>query len=143
MKRYRVQVNGRAYEVDVEEVGTVKLNLVSSQTSKTEQIPAAAQGRSASAATPPSEMAKNASALNAHAAPSTIGDEIVECPMPGKIVSIEVKPGQAVKEGDVIVVLEAMKMENEICCGIAGNVKEICVIVNASVNTGDKLAVIG
>lgn len=143
MKRYRVQVNGRAYEVDVEEVGTVKLNLVSSQTSKTEQIPAALQGRSASAATPPSEMTKNASALNAQAAPSAIGDEIVECPMPGKIVAIEVKPGQAVKEGDVIVVLEAMKMENEICCGIAGNVKEICVSVNASVNTGDKLAVIG
>lgn len=143
MNRYRVQVNGKAYEVDVEEVGTAKLNLVSSQPAKPAQIPAAIQSQSAGAPCQTSNIAQNSAAIQGQTALSETPDEIVECPMPGKIVSIEVKPGQAVKDGDVIVVLEAMKMENEICCGRAGNVKEISVSVNASVNTGDKLAVIG
>lgn len=135
MKRYRVQVNGKAYEVDVEEIGLPKLNLVHSQPSKSEQIPAVIQAN-------PTE-APSAAVVQVQNAPISVGEEVVEAPMPGKIVSIEVKPGQAVKDGDVIVVLEAMKMENEICCGRAGNVKEIFVSENSSVNTGDKLAVIG
>jgi len=135
MKRYRVQVNGKAYEVDVEEIGMPKLNLVHSQPSKSEQIPAVIQANSAEA--------PSAAVVQVQNAPMSVGEEVVEAPMPGKIVSIEVKPGQAVKDGDVIVVLEAMKMENEICCGRAGNVKEIFVSENSSVNTGDKLAVIG
>lgn len=135
MKRYRVQVNGKAYEVDVEEIGMPKLNLVHSQPSKSEQIPTVIQANSAEA--------PSAAVVQVQNAPMSVGEEVVEAPMPGKIVSIEVKPGQAVKDGDVIVVLEAMKMENEICCGRAGKVKEICVSENSSVNTGDKLAVIG
>lgn len=135
MKRYRVQVNGKAYEVDVEEIGMPKLNLVHSQPSKSEQIPAVIQANS--------DEAPSAAVVQVQNAPMSVGEEVVEAPMPGKIVSIEVKPGQAVKDGDVIVVLEAMKMENEICCGRAGNVKEIFVSENSSVNTGDKLAVIG
>ena len=63
--------------------------------------------------------------------------------MPGKIVSVKVKQGQAVKEGELIFVLEAMKMENDIVCGRDGTVKEIRVTGNAQVNTGDVLAIIG
>jgi biotin carboxyl carrier protein len=131
MKKYRVQVNGKAYEVDVEEIGTATLSLVHSQPSKSEPIPAAIQVQPAAAPSQPSKPAPE------------LEDEVIACPMPGKIVAIEVKPGQAVKDGDVIVVLEAMKMENEIVCGRAGKVKEIAVSENASVNTGDILAIIG
>ena len=63
--------------------------------------------------------------------------------MPGKILSIAVKKGQEVKEGDLILVLEAMKMENEIFCGRGGTVKEIPVNEGATVNTGDTMAIVG
>ena len=63
--------------------------------------------------------------------------------MPGKVLAIKVKAGQEVKEGDLILMLEAMKMENEIFCGRAGRVLEIKVAEGAYVDTGDALVVIG
>ena len=71
------------------------------------------------------------------------GSEVIAAPMPGKILSIKVKAGQEVKEGDLILMLEAMKMENEIFCGRAGRVLEIKVAEGAYVDTGDALVVIG
>lgn len=119
MKRYRVQVNGKSFEVEVEEVsGSATVN--------------AAPSKEAAAAPQPVQVV-----------PAAAGDEVIVSPMPGKIVSVEVKQGQAVKEGDLIFVLEAMKMENDILCGRAGTVKEIRVTGNAQVNTGDVLAIIG
>ena len=123
MKRYRVQVNGKSYDVEVEEVGE----------------------RAVAPAAPskPAAPASTAAPAPVQAVPAAAGDEVIVSPMPGKIVSVEVKQGQAVKEGDLIFVLEAMKMENDIVCGRAGTVKEIRVAANAQVNTGDVLAVIG
>ena len=123
MKRYRVQVNGKSYEVEVEEVGeSTTVNAAPSKAAAAAQQPVPA----------PVQLV-----------PAAAGDEVIVSPMPGKIVSVEVKQGQAVKEGDLIFVLEAMKMENDILCGRAGTVKEIRVTGNAQVNTGDVLAIIG
>jgi glutaconyl-CoA decarboxylase len=63
--------------------------------------------------------------------------------MPGKIMSIKVSVGQAITEGDLVLTLEAMKMENEIFAGASGTVKEIRVSQGAAVNPGDVLVVIG
>jgi glutaconyl-CoA/methylmalonyl-CoA decarboxylase subunit gamma len=68
--------------------------------------------------------------------------ESVESPMPGKIVSIKVKVGDSVKEDDELCILEAMKMENPIVAPISGKVVELNVAVNATVSTGQVLAVI-
>jgi biotin carboxyl carrier protein len=68
--------------------------------------------------------------------------EIVESPMPGKIIQIKVKVGDAVKEDDEIMVLEAMKMENPIVSPISGKVVEVGVAVNAQVASGQMLAII-
>ena len=123
MKRYRVQVNGKSYEVEVEEV--------------------AERATAPAAPSKPAAAAPQPMPAPVQVVPAAAGDEVIVSPMPGKIVSVEVKQGQAVKEGDLIFVLEAMKMENDILCGRAGTVKEIRVTGNAQVNTGDVLAIIG
>jgi glutaconyl-CoA decarboxylase len=126
MKKFRVHVNGKAYEVEIEELGVA--------------APAAAPKAAAAAA--PAAAPKPAASAPA-AAPAAAGDEVITAPMPGKILSIAVKKGQEVKEGDLILVLEAMKMENEIFCGRGGTVKEIPVNEGATVNTGDTMAIVG
>jgi biotin carboxyl carrier protein len=68
--------------------------------------------------------------------------EVVESPMPGKIVSLRVKAGDTVKEDDELMVLEAMKMENPIVAPISGKIVDLNVVVNATVATGQALAVI-
>ena len=68
--------------------------------------------------------------------------QVLKAPMPGKVVHIEVEVGQAVKPGDGLVVLEAMKMENEFRAVVAGHVREIRVAVGHAVNPGDTLVVI-
>ena len=69
-------------------------------------------------------------------------EEIMEAPLPGKILSVDVKAGSAVDEGDMICTLEAMKLENPILAPIKGTVKEIVVEAGSTVQTGDKIAVI-
>ena len=79
----------------------------------------------------------------APAAPvATAAGEPVTAPMPGTILKVNVTQGQAVKEGDLLVVLEAMKMENEIFAPKAGSVAQVVVSKGSSVNTGDVLVVI-
>ena len=68
--------------------------------------------------------------------------QVLKAPMPGKVVHVEVLVGQAVKPGDVLIVLEAMKMENEFRAVVAGTVKEIRAQVGQAVNPGDILVVI-
>ena len=130
--KYKVTLNGRTYEVEVEAAEAMLL-------SEYEAIAPAPV-----AAAPAAAPAAPAAAPAAAAAPVVTGaGEKVNAPMPGTILKVNVSQGQAVKEGDVLCVLEAMKMENEIMAPKAGTVTQVVVAKGSSVNTGDALVVIG
>ena len=77
------------------------------------------------------------------AAPAPAGETAVKSPMPGNIFKVECQVGQAVKAGDVLVVLEAMKMEIEVSAPVDGTVKAVSAVVGTTVNTDDLLVTIG
>ncbi len=108
MKNYKVVVNGTAYQISVEEIDA-------------SEVKAAPVASAAPAAKPV-------------AAPA--GGEKVEAPMPGTILDVKVKEGQQVKAGEVLVILEAMKMENEILAPCDGTVVSLSVSNGASVESG-------
>ncbi len=107
MKKFHITVNGNAYEVDVEEVGA-----------------------SAPMATAPT------AAPSAPVAAAPAGGTVITCPMPGTIIDIKVAAGQTVSEGQVLVIFEAMKMENEIVAPCAGTVASINCVKGDSVDSG-------
>ncbi len=111
MKKYRVNVNGNAYEVEIEEMSANEVS-------------------SASAAAP---------AAAPKAAPAAAGSLTVKSPMPGTILSVNVNTGDAVKKGQILMILEAMKMENEILASQDGTVASVNVTKGATVDSGDVL----
>ena len=129
--KYKVTLNGRTYEVEVEAGKAMLL-------SEYEAVaPAPAAAPAAPAAAPAAPAA-------APAAPAVTGSgEAVNAPMPGNILKVNVKVGDAVKSGTVLVVLEAMKMENEIMAPKDGTVTQILVSKGSTVDTGAALVVIG
>lgn len=131
MKKFNITVNGTTYEVDVEEVGGVPSAPVA---------PRAAAPRAAAPA-PVAQPAKPAAPKAA--APAPAGGNTVTSPMPGTILDIKVSEGDTVADGDVLCILEAMKMENEIMAPCGGKIVQISVAKGASVNSGDVLIVIG
>ena len=109
MKNYRITVNGAAYDVAVEEMG---------------------EGAATSAPAPaaaPKPAAAGAGAIK------------INSPMPGNILSVKASAGQAVKKGDVLMILEAMKMENEICAPQDGTIASVQAAAGDSVESGDVL----
>jgi len=138
MKKFKVTVNGKAYEVEVEEMGGAPA-----------AAPAAAPASQAAAAPAPAAPAAPAPAPAPAATPSpAVGGPIpegaitVKAPMPGKISALKAEAGKAVKRGDIILVLEAMKMQNDITATADGTLHEIRVNPGDNVKTGDVLAVI-
>ena len=120
MRRFKVTVNGNIYEVDVEEIfGQEKTELPAMTT--------------LAAVTVPKQVLPEVS-MPEHMAVR------VEAPMQGKIVSVKVKTGNTVKAGDVIAVLEAMKMENEVVAPADGTLMSIHVTVGQSVEASDLIA---
>ena len=127
MKKYNITVNGNTYEVMVEEVGGA--------------APVAVPVAAPAAAV----VAAPAAAPAPKAAPAATGAEganKVTAPMPGTILNVKVSAGQQVKKGDVICVLEAMKMENDIPAPCDGIVASVNTSKGATVNSGDLLATI-
>ncbi len=120
MKNYRITVNGTAYDVAVEELGAGAV---------------AAPVAAPVAATPVAAPAPAAPVASAGA-----GSVAVTAPMPGKILAVKASVGQAVKKGDVVLILEAMKMENEVVAPEDGTIASIDVAVGAAVEAGDTLA---
>lgn len=114
MKKYRVNVNGTVYEVELEEM----------------------TGAPAAPAAP-------AAAPAAPAAAPAAGGEKVTSPMPGTILSVNVAAGDVVKRGQVLMILEAMKMENEIMCPCDGTVTSVSVTKGTAVESGTLLCTIG
>ena len=131
--KYKVTLNGRTYEIEVEAGKAMCLD-------EYEAIVPAAAPAVAPVAAPAPAAAPAASA--AAAAPTVAGGEAVKAPMPGTILKVNVTQGQAVKEGDVLCVLEAMKMENEIMAPKAGTVTQVLVSKSSTVDTGAPLVVI-
>lgn len=129
-KRYRITVDGTSYEVEVEELGAGEAGPAKGAASKpVVQAPAAAPAKK-EAVPEPTGAAEE-------------GTETVSAPMPGKILKVAVRTGMEVKEGDLLLVLEAMKMENEIFSPAGGKVTEVKAHEGDSVNTGDTLVVLG
>lgn len=133
MKYYTITVNGKTYQVSVEETNGAAM--------------AAAPVKPVAAAPAPSQPAPQAPAApaapaapTAPAASGTAGSVKINAPMPGKIIAHKANPGQTVKKGEVILILEAMKMENEIVSPQDGTVASINVAVGQSVEAGDVLA---
>ena len=137
MRKFQIKVDGKVYEVEVEEVGG---NESSVETISAPQLVATKvkeEPVSQKAAKPSSSPAPTKAPTAAVA-----GEEVV-APMPGKVLQLKVSEGDSVKDGDTLLILEAMKMENEIIANASGNIKKINVAANDMVDTGDVLMVIG
>ena len=129
--KYKITLNGRTYEVEVEAGKAMLLDEYEAIVPSAPAAPVAAAPAAAPTAAP--------------AAPAAVtgAGEAVNAPMPGTILKVNVAQGQAVKEGDVLCVLEAMKMENDIIAPKSGTVTQVVVAKGASVSSGDPLVVIG
>lgn len=124
MKKYNITVNGNTYEVFVEEAGS---------TANAPVAPVFTAPVAAPAAAPAAPKAAPVAAGNA-------GANKVVAPMPGTILDVKVSAGQSVKKGDVICVLEAMKMENDIPAPCDGVIASVNVQKGASVSANDVIA---
>ncbi len=117
MKRFNITVNGKAYDVAVEEID--------------------------GSAAPAPAAAPVAASAPAASVPATGSGEKVNAPMPGTILDVKVNNGDSVKKGQVIMILEAMKMENDVVAPCDGTVTSVLVKKSDTVNSGDTLATIG
>ncbi|MBP5653938.1 MAG: acetyl-CoA carboxylase biotin carboxyl carrier protein subunit [Clostridiales bacterium] len=129
---YKVTINDKEYEVEVEKG---KANVLRTTAVTAAPAPAAAPTAAPAPAAAPAPQAAPAVAAAAGTTP-------VNSPMPGTIIDVKVAVGQAVKEGELVVILEAMKMENEIYAPCAGTVAQVLTSKGASVSTGDALITI-
>jgi len=129
MKKFNITVNGTAYEVEVEEV-----NAAGAAPAPKKSAPAPAAPKAAPAAAPAAPKAAQAAGAGEHS---------IDAPMPGKIVKLVANVGQSVQAGDVLLILEAMKMQNEITADAAGTVKAFNVAAGQAVKNGDSLVILG
>ena len=129
--KYKVTLNNRVFEVEVEQGQAMLL----------EEYELSAPAAPAAPAAPVTVVPAPAAAPAAPAVKLAEG-EVMKSPMPGNVMKILVTPGQEVKEGDVLLILEAMKMENEIVATKSGTVAQVVVNHGAVVETGSHLVVI-
>jgi len=139
MKKFLIKVNGSQYEVEVEEVRDGSIPAFTAEVSApVYRAPAAAAAAQPQA--PAAAPAQKAAAETKAASNGPVGSVKITAPMPGTILKVVAKPGEKVKKGQVLVILEAMKMENEIVAPSEGVVATINVTGGTSVNAGELLA---
>lgn len=136
MKKFNVTVNGSTYSVEVEEVGGAVSVAPAVAAAPVVAAPVAAAPVAATVAAPAA-----APVAAPAAAPVAAGTTTVDAPMPGKVLSVNVKKGDKVASGDVLLILEAMKMQNEIMAPSDGVVSDIRVNAGDTVATGDVMIV--
>lgn len=138
--KYVATINGKKYEVEVEKLEAYKsLDRNGVAAPAAPVLPASAPVQRPAAPAPVAPAPAPAPAAPAPAAAAPAGATTVEAPMPGKILNIKVSEGQAVKFGEVVVIMEAMKMETEIVAPADGTVSKILVKAGDSVDTGAAL----
>ncbi|MBR4641093.1 MAG: biotin/lipoyl-binding protein [Selenomonadaceae bacterium] len=128
-KKFNVTVNGTTYEVEVEEVKAAG------------SAPKAAPAPKAAAPAPAPKAAPAPAAAPKVAAGA--GEHSIDAPMPGKVIKLVAAEGAAVKAGDVLLILEAMKMQNEITADADGTVKKFNVAAGQSVKAHESLVILG
>ncbi|MHB8070785.1 MAG: biotin/lipoyl-containing protein [Candidatus Cryosericum sp.] len=137
MKKYRITVNGKTFDVDVEEVGgrpsVASATVVAPPAASAPVVPVAVTSPKPVAVTP------QTTAPAAKPAGSAGGSAVMKSPLPGKILKVMATPGSSWKKGDTLLIIEAMKMENEILAPRDCRVEEVAVQANQSVKTGDLL----
>ena len=155
-RKFQVTVNGETFEVEVEEIGggsrgaatTVGRGAAAPQAPQVPQVPDGAQASPAGtrAAAPAAASAGAATEARrggaAKSGPVPAGAQTVKAPLPGVILDVKVTAGQSVREGQVLFVLEAMKMENEIVAPASGTVVEVRAQKGTAVEVGEILAVL-
>ena len=137
MKKFVIKVNGVAYDVEVEETAAGSASVPPAS------VPTAAPAAAVPAAAPAAAPAPAPAPKAAAPAAAPAGSETVKAPMPGTILNVNVAVGDSVKKGQILCVLEAMKMENEIVAPRDGQVAAIQTSKGASVNAGDPLVSLG
>lgn len=137
---YTVSINNKEYIVEVERG---KANILKTNEITRQNNPAPAQVSAPAAPVAAPAPAPAAAPASASAQPAAApGAEIVKAPMPGTILNVKVSQGSKVKKGDILLILEAMKMENEIVAPSDGTVAQLFVSNGSSVSTGDNLITI-
>lgn len=145
MRKFIVQVNGVQYDVEIEEIGGAQAApaapIPAAAPAATAPAPAAAPAQAAAAPAAPAAPAQSAPAAAPaqSAAGGVMGGETINAPLPGTVLDIKVSAGQNVNKGDILFVLEAMKMENEILAAHDGVIASVNVEKGAAVNSGDVL----
>lgn len=133
--KYKVTLNGRTYEVIVEKGEAILADEYDAMAPAAPVAPAVSETEAAGA------PAAAAPAASAPAAPVADG-ETITAPLPGTVVSVDVTAGQTVKSGDILAIIEAMKMENEVLAPKDGTVAQVITSQGAAVKTGDPLVVL-
>lgn len=121
--KYKVSLNGKTYEVEVDKGEARVISVADTVVATPQQAPTAS--------------------VTAPVPQSAVAGEAVESPMPGTVLDIKVAAGQKVKSGELLLLLEAMKMENEIVAPHDAVIKQVVATKGASVSTGDTLIVLG
>ena len=141
MKKFNVTVNGKTYAVEVEEVGAGQGGFTYQPVQQAAvQAPVFEAPVQSAPAQAPKAPVKQVQKEAAVAAPA--GGELMSAPMPGTILEIKVSEGQSVKAGEILVILEAMKMENELAAPVDGIVTKIYTSKGESINAGDSILTI-
>lgn len=138
--KYVATINGKRYEVEVEKVDAYKSLDRNGVAAPKAPVLAASAPRAAAPATAPAPAP--APAAPAPAAAPAAGGTTVEAPMPGKVLSVKAAVGQAVKFGEPLVIMEAMKMETEIVAPADGTVSQVLVNTGDSVDTGAAMVIL-